>query len=289
MQSGYSSLFTVAALAGLFCSGPAQAGNAPGGQLIIRALAGGVSVSADRNQIHFPNGLTLIARSWRQSRPHTYVDLTLPWLVPEADSRARAFNIRTEALAGKEMSMLEPVRGELMPADRPDSAHDDSVDVNFEVILATGDLISVKIHKNVFFWSAMHPRSTTKTINYALDSGRIINLGDVFRPDSGYLEALSTYCIEALMQRSRVTDLSNREWVERGAAAKAENFRNWNIGRDGLIFTFNEYQVAPYAAGSFEVTIPYARLVPVIRKNGILKDVISQSGMDRPGGSGKSD
>ena len=40
-------------------------------------------------------------------------------------------------------------------------------------------------------------------------------------------------------------------------AQKSENFKSWNITKKGLIFTFDPYQVASYAAGRFEVIIPF--------------------------------
>jgi hypothetical protein len=43
-----------------------------------------------------------------------------------------------------------------------------------------------------------------------------------------------------------------------------ENYRNWNIATDGLMITFDEYQVAAYAAGPQTVVVPYSELQAVI-------------------------
>jgi hypothetical protein len=50
-----------------------------------------------------------------------------------------------------------------------------------------------------------------------------------------------------------------------------ENYRNWNITPDGLMITFDEYQVAPYAAGPQTVTVPYSELRGLINPEGVLK------------------
>ena len=42
-----------------------------------------------------------------------------------------------------------------------------------------------------------------------------------------------------------------------GAKPTPENYAVWNVSADGLVITFNEYQVAAYAAGPQEVVIPF--------------------------------
>ncbi|MFO7584726.1 MAG: DUF3298 domain-containing protein, partial [Anaerolineales bacterium] len=42
-----------------------------------------------------------------------------------------------------------------------------------------------------------------------------------------------------------------------GAEPLPENYRNWNLTYEGLLITFDEYQVAPYAAGMQQVLVPF--------------------------------
>jgi len=44
----------------------------------------------------------------------------------------------------------------------------------------------------------------------------------------------------------------------------AENYQNWVLTPDALVFTFEQYQVAPYAAGPQTVTIPLSDVQDIL-------------------------
>ena len=75
---------------------------------------------------------------------------------------------------------------------------------------------------------------------------------DLFQPGSDYLQKISEYCI---------SELQANEYVfpdfQQSAGPKAENYRNWNIQENGILITFDVYQIAPYAAGPQMVLVPY--------------------------------
>ena len=55
-----------------------------------------------------------------------------------------------------------------------------------------------------------------------------------------------------------------------GAASIPENYPNWNVTTDALMITFDEYQVAPYAAGAQIIVMPYRELQAAIDPQGPL-------------------
>ena len=57
------------------------------------------------------------------------------------------------------------------------------------------------------------------------------------------------------------------ESIETGAGAKAENYKSWNITKQGIFITFDSYQVAPYVAGPQEVTIPFTEIKNILRND----------------------
>ncbi len=61
---------------------------------------------------------------------------------------------------------------------------------------------------------------------------------------------------------------------ELGATAAVQNYRNWNITPNGLMITFDEYQVAPYAAGPQTVVIPYKALGQILEPDGPLASLL---------------
>ena len=58
------------------------------------------------------------------------------------------------------------------------------------------------------------------------------------------------------------------DWIQRGAGASGENYDSWTITKQGLKIHFDPYQVAPYAAGPQQVTIPYSALKDIIKADG---------------------
>jgi len=59
-----------------------------------------------------------------------------------------------------------------------------------------------------------------------------------------------------------------------GANPTVENYRNWNITPEGLMITFDTYQVAPGAAGPQVVVVPYGQISAVIDPQGALAGII---------------
>jgi hypothetical protein len=130
-----------------------------------------------------------------------------------------------------------------------------SFTVHYTVLSPPGDVLSIKFDMEGYVTGAAHPFHQSSTVNYDLEEGRDLALADLFRPGADFLEAIARYCIGELQKRDIAFDPSDP-----GAAPTAENYRNWNITGDGLMITFDEYQVAPYAAGPQLVVVPYADL-----------------------------
>ena len=55
-------------------------------------------------------------------------------------------------------------------------------------------------------------------------------------------------------------DKGSLEWINRGTRPEPLYFRNFNLTSNSIVFTFNEYQVGPYAEGSFQVELEMTKL-----------------------------
>lgn len=108
-----------------------------------------------------------------------------------------------------------------------------------------------------------------KVLNYSLDDGRILALSDLFQPSSDYLNIISAYASQRLYKR-----LSNHVMVANGTMPTLENFKNWNIKANGLLFTFDEEQVAPKILGAQTVFVPFSVLKDVLAKDSPMYDCI---------------
>jgi hypothetical protein len=122
-------------------------------------------------------------------------------------------------------------------------------------------IIAILYQISFYSAGAAHPGHYSHALNYDLRTGKVLSLDDIFQ--AGYLEIISSTCL---------SDLNNRgvlEW-EDGAQPVPENYQVWNITPEGLLITFDEYQVASYAAGPQSVMVPKDILQPLLRADGPL-------------------
>lgn len=104
-----------------------------------------------------------------------------------------------------------------------------------------------------------------RTFNYNLDKDTIIDLADLFLSDSEYLHTISQYTQDILFQK-----LNNQAMILNGTAPLVQNFANWNIKPNGILFTFEDNQVAPTILGAQTVLIPFAILRNYIAPDSII-------------------
>lgn len=127
------------------------------------------------------------------------------------------------------------------------------------------DILSVVFFVSQYLGGA-HPGDHHDVINYDLSEAKVLSLGDLFKPESDYLEAIADYSIREL-KKNREVLFPN---FEEGASPKEENYGAWSITPKGLLVIFEEYQVAPYAAGPQYVLVPYSALADILDPGGPL-------------------
>jgi len=196
-----------------------------------------------------------------QYPPYTITAQT-PQLNGSDDPRVLAFNQRLGELITGEVDVWRKSFQQLPVTPLSNGS---SLNVSYTLASQIGELWSFKFDFSFYSDGAAHPGLNSITLNYDLGQGRELALGDLFLPDSAYLEAVAQYCI-AELYRQPYSDM----FIGDGAEPTLQNYRNWNITADGLLITFDEYQVAPYAAGPQAVLIPYGELREFIDPQGPL-------------------
>ena len=114
----------------------------------------------------------------------------------------------------------------------------------------------------------VHPFDQHYSINYDLSTGKLITLNDLFKPNEDFLPVIADFASHELHQRQDLPP----EQIEPGVAPSADNYKIWNITPQGLLITFEEYQVGPYAAGPQMVLVPFDTLSALISPDGPLRD-----------------
>jgi len=186
--------------------------------------------------------------------------------------RAENFNKAITAFIGQQVQRF---KNETKPDDRDaaraadDKRPGNALDLNYEVKYADKNLISI-LYTTYTYTGGAHGNATSNSFNYDLNQDRMLTLEDLFTPNSNYIKVISDHCINALKQRK----ISDDGWIRSGAGAKKENYPSWNIVPQGLLITFDAYQVAAYAVGPQEVIIPFSALKGVIKPGGPLEAVV---------------
>jgi hypothetical protein len=196
--------------------------------------------------------------------PNYTITAQTPQLTGSDDPRVLAFNQRVNELVVKEVDMW---RQSFQQLPITEYSNGSSLEVKYTLVSQINELWSFKFDFPFYSDGAAHPGLYSITLNYDLGQGRELALGDLFLPNSNYLETISNYCTAELSKQPYADSFSLD-----GAKPTLENYRNWNITNDGLMITFDTYQVAPGAAGPQTVLVPYDQLKSLIAPQGPLNN-----------------
>lgn len=210
-------------------------------------------------------GLAIQASALEEAGENPPYDITaqIPALQGSNDPRVQTFNALLNQIV---QNQVDSFRSDVLAfAPNPPLTGGSSLDIQYSLVGQRGDIWSLKFDISFYSDGAAHPGHSSVTVNYDLASGREIYLDQLFFPGSPYLQVVSDYCKAELAARDIGFD-----GFSGGADPLPENFQRWNLSNEGLIVVFDEYQVAPYAAGPQVVTIPFAALQSVANPDGVL-------------------
>ena len=208
--------------------------------------------------------VTLVSQPYTETNQDPVFTITaqVPQLTGSEDPRVAAFNQLLNEVVQKEVVVF---RGEFMRGPFTEVSTNSFLDVTYELEAQYNDIWSFKFNYSFYNSGAAHPGDFSHTVNYDLGVGHELALGDLFISGSDYIGTISNYCLEEL-RRKPYSD----SFTTSGADPTFENYRNWNITLQGLMITFDTYQVAPGAAGPQIVIMPYDQLQGMIDPQGPL-------------------
>jgi hypothetical protein len=125
---------------------------------------------------------------------------------------------------------------------------------SFEVSCFTPAIVSVRYSTLSYGAGAAHSNHYTHVANYQRKPIVPLRLMDVFTTESSFINYLSDFCVNKLTLEKK--ELKPSEWILEGAKPKMENYRNFNLTKDGMLLTFDEYQVGSYGEGAYHVFVP---------------------------------
>jgi len=189
-----------------------------------------------------------------------------PQLTGSDDARVLAFNQFFADLLARE---VDTYRKNFQQLPLTNLSNGSTLNATFTLVSQMGELWSFKFDFSFYADTAAHPGLSSLTVTYDLGQARPLSLDELFLPNSNYLNAISNYCLTELKKQPYFDDMYSQ-----GALPTAENYRNWNLAPNGLLITFDTYQVGPGAAGPQSVIVPYAKLSAFINSQGPLAGIV---------------
>jgi hypothetical protein len=135
--------------------------------------------------------------------------------------------------------------------------------VSTDIITFNDSLLSLQVTDESFEGGA-HGSYTTTFINLRTTDGSVFDLSDFLKP--GYEPDLRKAGEEIFRETRELADTASFEF--NGYSFDENAFAlnsNYGFRREGIVFYYNSYEVAPYAMGTTEVLIPYERIRDWIR------------------------
>ena len=126
---------------------------------------------------------------------------------------------------------------------------------------ASDDVLTVSLETYAYTGGA-HPNSNLAFYMFDRETGRTLSLTDLVSDTTALLNVVE----QTFRQQQELLPQTNLE--ERGYFLRNGRFflpANIGMSRRGLIFYYNPYEIAAYAFGPIEVTVPYDQLGGILR------------------------
>lgn len=132
-----------------------------------------------------------------------------------------------------------------------------------DTVYAGPKALTVKFDTYAYTGGA-HPNSTQSFYTFDRESGRLLLLADMVTDTTALVGVLE----KAFRRQQKLPPTSSLE--EQGYFLRDGRFflpANVGMSREGLVFYYNPYEIAAYAVGPIQVTVPYGQLGGILRSD----------------------
>ena len=189
--------------------------------------------------------------------------------VPQVSEGGQTINKAIQEYTDTIIAEYQRDAAELMAYDGPEaeSAHYD-LDLSYTVVTDNDVLFALRFDKTLIMASGAQ---WVKIYNVDKNTGEILSLGDLFRPESSYLDVL-TQSIRRQMQQQMEEDGSDvcywmdSEYPQLDFTRLREEANFYINGGGELVIVFDEGEVAPMSMGVMEFVIPTQDIQDIVRE-----------------------
>ena len=212
-------------------------------------------------EVTFGKGLKIVPRTVElknESRRYQ-IDIVYPQIEGSKSRGILKLNRRMKDLVAKQYQwpLIPPTEEDLRHYEKWPGVFN-SVDLDYEVVLATDELLSIYFEAYSYGIGAAHSVQQSFTVNFDLSSEEPIQLAGLFKPNAKHLQFISDYCIRDLSKDHQYA-MSDPTFKDE-LAPKLENYESWNLTKEGLRFNFDACKIDGCAAGKVEVKIAFDAL-----------------------------
>ena len=118
--------------------------------------------------------------------------------------------------------------------------------------------------KTYAYTGGAHPNSNLSYYTFDRETGHLLTLADMVTDTTALLSVVE----KAFRQQQELKPHTNLE--ENGYFLRDGHFflpANVGLGREGLVFYYNPYEIAAYVVGPIQVTVPYKNLSGILRND----------------------
>ncbi len=221
-------------------------------------------VTLEEQHIAFMNGLQVTPKIIANRKSGVSVSY------PQITNGSRALSPAAESFNRRVVALVQKAIKEGNPEPIPGRT---SFETNYNVMLATNDLISIEMREYSDSGGA-HPNTGFWSLTYDLSGNKELELEDIFKPDSDYKTAIARYVVADIDRRAAALEQEDARREGRKPNPRDEpimtidqlsELSDWAMTPQGLMVYFD----FPHAIAVFDRTfIPFSVVNEHLKPNG---------------------
>jgi len=154
----------------------------------------------------------------------------------------------------------------------PNNSIKAELNIDNETLLLNDKILSIKFNTFINMPFSTHTENGTFTLVYDLETQAQVKLKDFMNGD--YLKMISQLAVKSFESNTLYSNHAVFDSFIAGTAPRDENFENFILEKDKIIFFFQSYQISPDATDTALMEIPYIDLQEFLNTQALLKQPV---------------